>query len=81
MVQVARSDCEHPLGPLRDTWRGCFPRKPQDSNLSEICGLIYLWQVFSPGKVIFAGIGILLLVRILLYTSAPPIERLHLVGS
>jgi hypothetical protein len=32
-------------------------------NLSEICTLIYLWQVFSPAKVIFAGVGVLLLVR------------------
>jgi hypothetical protein len=32
-----------------------------------------LWQVFSPAKVIFAGLGVLLLVRILLYTSAKPI--------
>ena len=31
--------------------------------------LIYSWQVFSPAKVIFAGIGVLLLVRILLNIS------------
>jgi hypothetical protein len=42
-------------------------------NLSEICELMYLLQVFSPAKVIFVGVGILLLVRILLYTSAQPV--------
>ena len=30
------------------------------------CILIYIWQVFSPGTVIFAGVGVLLSVRILL---------------
>jgi hypothetical protein len=28
--------------------------------------LIFTWQIFSPGKVIFAGVGVLLLVRIYL---------------
>jgi hypothetical protein len=35
----------------------------QDVNLSEVCTQIYVLQVFSPAKVIFAGVGILLLVR------------------
>ena len=30
------------------------------------CTLIYMWQVFSPAKVIFAGVGVLLSVRIIL---------------
>jgi hypothetical protein len=37
-----------------------------EQNLSEIHTLIFIWQVFSPTGVIFAGIGILLSVRILL---------------
>ena len=32
-------------------------------NLSEICSLTFTLQVFSPGKVIFAGVGVLLHVR------------------
>jgi hypothetical protein len=32
-------------------------------NLSEICALIFIWQV-SPAKVIFAGVGVLLSVCI-----------------
>ena len=28
--------------------------------LSEVCTLIFIWQVFSPANVIFAGIGVLL---------------------
>jgi hypothetical protein len=34
-------------------------------RLSEISSLIFLWQLFSPASVIFAGIGVLLSVRIL----------------
>ena len=33
-------------------------------NLSEICSLTFTRQVFSPGKVIFVGLGVLLSVRI-----------------
>jgi hypothetical protein len=33
----------------------------------------YIWQVFSPAKVIFVGIGVLLLVCILLNIPAQPI--------
>ena len=36
----------------------------QDTNLSEICTLIFIWQVFSPSSVIFTGIGVLLSVCI-----------------
>ena len=32
--------------------------------MSEICSLTFTRQVFSPGKVIFAGVGVLLLVRV-----------------
>jgi hypothetical protein len=35
-------------------------------NLSEICTLMFIWQIFSPANVIFAGVGVLLSVRILL---------------
>ena len=35
-------------------------------NLSEICTLMFIWQVFSPANVIFAGVGVLLSVCILL---------------
>ena len=45
----------------------------QDMRLSEICTLIFIWQVFSPANVIFAGIGVLLLVCILHIISARPI--------
>jgi Na+-transporting methylmalonyl-CoA/oxaloacetate decarboxylase gamma subunit len=31
-------------------------------------GLMFTWQVFSPASVIFAGVGVLLLVRTLLYS-------------
>jgi hypothetical protein len=40
--------------------------RSRDMNLSEICTLIFIWQVFSPANVIFAGIGVLLSVCILL---------------
>jgi hypothetical protein len=33
-------------------------------SLSEICGLIFICQIFSPAKVIFVGVGVLLSVRI-----------------
>ena len=39
-------------------------------NLSEVCTQIYVWQVFSPAKVIFAGVGILLSVRYLLISPS-----------
>ena len=35
-------------------------------NLADVRTLIVVRQVFSPAKVIFAGVGVLLLVRILL---------------
>ena len=37
-------------------------------NPSEIYSFIFIFQVFSPAKVIFAGIGVLLSVRILHWT-------------
>ena len=36
-----------------------------------ISALIYTWQVFSPAKVIFGGVGVLLSVRILLPVISP----------
>ena len=41
---------------------------PRYINLSEICKLTLLWQVFSPANVIFAGVGVLLSVCILFYS-------------
>jgi hypothetical protein len=38
---------------------------PQDMQLYEICCLIFTWQLFSPASVIFAGVGVLLSVCIL----------------
>ena len=35
-------------------------------KLSDICPLIFIRQVFSPAKVVFAGVGVLLSVCILL---------------
>jgi hypothetical protein len=70
MDKDARSNNQRPLYFLCDTRRGCWPGKPQDANLSEICThTVYIWKVFSPAKVIFAGVGVLLLVRILLNIS------------
>ena len=43
----------------------------QQMNLSEIRTLIYIWQVFSPANVIFAGIGVLLSVCTLLVGYGP----------
>ena len=68
MDKVARPNGQCPIYPLRDTRGGCYLRKPQDES-SEKCTLICLWQVFSPAKVIFAGVGVLLLVRILFTIS------------
>ena len=39
---------------------------PQYINLSEMCKLTFVWQVFSPANVIFAGVGVLLSVCIFL---------------
>jgi len=47
------------------SWRGRWPGMPEDENLTEICTLISIFQVFSPAKVIFAGVGVLLSVSIL----------------
>ena len=38
----------------------------QDMSFSDICTLTFTWQVFSPAKVIFAGVGVLLSVCIFL---------------
>jgi hypothetical protein len=37
-----------------------------DMKLSDICILIFIRQVFSPAKVVFAAVGVLLSVSILL---------------
>ena len=49
-------------------------------NSSEVLSHI-IFQVFSPAKVIFAGVGVLLSVRILLYPSALAIIVTPLSGS
>jgi hypothetical protein len=36
----------------------------------EICALIFIWQIFSPAKVIFAGVGVLLSVCIIFITPS-----------
>jgi hypothetical protein len=41
---------------------------PQEMDSSEIHSFIFIFQVFSPTKVIFAGVGVLLSVRILCWT-------------
>ena len=72
MDKVARSNCERPLYVIRDPWRGYQLGKPQYMNLSEIRSLMFTQKVFSPGKVIFAGLGVLLSVRILLDNMRGP---------
>ena len=68
MDAMAWPDGERTLYTLWDSWRGCRPGMPQNMTLSEICALIFIWQVFSPAKVVFAGVGVLLLVcRLFLY--------------
>ena len=48
-------------------------------NLFETRGLTFTWQVFSPGKVIFTGVGVLLLVRIVPNgIRAPSKHSLHI---
>jgi hypothetical protein len=42
-------------------------------HLFEICFLIFMWQLFSPASVIFAGVGILLSVRISLLALRGPL--------
>jgi hypothetical protein len=64
-----------------NSWRGRWPGKPLlNMNLSLRSALIFIFQVFSPAKVIFAGVGVLLSVRILLYTFARAIVT-PLLGS
>ena len=48
---------------IDDSWRGRWPSKRLDKN-SQRSALMFIFQVFSPAKVIFAGAGVLLLVRI-----------------
>ena len=46
----------------------CCPGKPKHimhMHIVDICILIFIWQLYSPAKAIFIGIGTLLLVRIL----------------
>jgi len=60
--KVARPYCECLVRLLRNTWRGCWPGMLHDIGSSQIYTHAYS-QIFSPAKVIFAGVGVLLLVR------------------
>jgi hypothetical protein len=53
----------------------------QGDNLTEMFAHIHIYQVFSPAKVIFAGVGVLLLVRILLIPAHHPIYRYNLQAA
>jgi hypothetical protein len=55
----------------------------RSSTYLEICALMSIWQVFSPAKVIFVGVGVLLSVCIPshLLPSCDSLQRLHLSGS
>ncbi len=35
-----------------------------DMKLSDICALTLIWQIFSPAKAVFVGVGVLLSVCI-----------------
>ena len=56
-----------------------------DMNLSNICILIFIRQVFSPAKAVFVGLGVLLAVCILLnkillwaIVTAPSLRQLRM---
>ena len=66
--QMVGSNCEGSLYLIGDPRRRCQPGIPRDIKVSEIWILILILQVFSPAKTIFAGIGVLLSVCILLNT-------------
>jgi hypothetical protein len=51
---------------------------PQHMQLSETCSLIFMWQLFSPASVIFAGVGVLLSVCILVNFASAIITRTFL---
>ena len=53
----------------------------QSRYLVKICSLIENFQVFSPAKVIFSGIGVLLLVSIRLDPSVPVIVMQGMLGG
>ena len=56
-------------------------------NLSDIRTLIFIRQVFSPAKVVFAGVGVLLSVCILLnkilcaIVTHPSLRQLRTLGQ
>jgi hypothetical protein len=62
------SDSEGSFYLIGDPRRRCQPGTPRDVKVSEIWILILILQVFSPAKTIFAGIGVLLSVCIILNT-------------
>ena len=63
---MARPHRQCPICLLGDSGRGRWSCMPQDLNWYEMFTLMSILQVFSPAKVIFAGVGVLLLVRFLL---------------
>ena len=59
---------------------------PHIMHLSEVRSLILMWQLFSPASVIFAGVGVLLSVRIIInFTCATvthgSLRRLKMSGQ
>ena len=64
MVKMVGSDSERALRSFFHACSGCWSGMPKDTNF-VIYVLIFIWQVFSPANVIFAGVGVLLSVRIL----------------
>ena len=67
---MARPNCQHSVRFLGNSWRGRWLGMPLNMGSSDIRFLIYNLQVFSPANVIFAGVGVLLSVRIFLFTFA-----------
>ena len=64
MDKVARPHGERPLRFFRHTWIRCWPGMFMRIHVFKFCILIFIWQLFSPASVIFAGIGVLLSVCI-----------------
>src|SRR5579863_9475640 len=67
---MAGPNCECPVCVLWRARGGRWPGMPLVKNWTETHAYTYIWQVFSPAKVIFAGVGVLLSVSIFLDTLA-----------
>jgi hypothetical protein len=62
---MAHPNCKCPQRIFCDTWRGCQPGEYHCTAYAYLptgLSLIFVWQVLSPAKVIFAAVGALLLV-------------------